>query len=70
MSRTSDISLPAFRINLKEVARISWEVGWDGVFQCGHFFIDNLEQRKAALRKVEIELDEADDIVRFKITHN
>ncbi|KAG6849262.1 hypothetical protein C0991_011799 [Blastosporella zonata] len=28
------------------------------------------EQRKAALRKVEIELDEADDIVRLLLSRN
>ena len=65
MNKTSDILYEVSRINWKEVERT-----WSEVCCCacnGQFplhLISSLEQRKAALRRVEIELDEADDIVR------
>jgi len=67
MNKTSNILYQVSRVNWKAVERISWEVmlhvrSWT-VFTSSHS--STLEQRKAALRRVEIELDEADDIVCF-----
>src|SRR5258708_2032111 len=65
MNKTSDILYQVSRINWKVMERISSEVccASDHVPFPLQSHSSTLEQRKAALRRVEIELDEADDIV-------
>ena len=67
MSRISNILSEAYQINLKEMGRINLEVCACAVTTCTRHNAHRVwqEQRKAALRKVELELDEADDIVQF-----
>jgi vesicle transport through interaction with t-SNAREs protein 1 len=54
--------------NIKDKLDTNGKDWLGGVYDCAVVprlsYLSSLEQRKAALRKVEIELDEADDIVR------
>lgn len=64
MNKTFVISSVAYLKSSKEAARISKEVSQQHLNSSVNTAEIHQEQRKAALRKVEIELDEADDIVR------